>query len=257
MSLPRSAAFCWNGEPRDAAFFLEEALAEWSASGLASPLLVDFQPKKNPGLSIPLRPGRDLPSGGLRLLGGSETPHCRAADLAQAYKDAEKRGKADFFEDRLIVILPERGAALPLAGCFDETLFLAPAAKESVASLYETALAMNALKGRNMGISVAVSGPDKIESAAEFFLNAMQELSGLSLLNAEIRFAGHLRVPEDKAALARQSGKSYRQLFARDGFYGQLKAIGRRWIPHALPAPGFASFAQLAESVSALAGKAS
>jgi hypothetical protein len=253
MSLPKAGLFCWAGESRDAAFFLEAALGEWAATGHASPLLVDCQTKKDPELAIAQRAGRGLPLGDLRLFGEPGVPYLRSALLSQAVKEAQRKDRLDWFSDKTLLLLPARDKALPFAEFCHEVLFLAPAAKESVGALYNLASSLNALKGRSVAISVVVSGTDRIESAAEFLLNAKDEMSKLSPVNADIGFAGHFCVKEDKLRIAKESGTRYGQLFAQDGAYGQLKAIGRRWLSGVSPAMACASLPELADRISALA----
>jgi len=253
MSLPKAGLFCWAGESREAAFFLEAALGEWAATGHAEPLLVDCQPKKDPELLVPHRAGRGLPLGDLRLFGEPGVPCLRSAQLAQAVKEAQRKGKLEWFDGKTLFFLPSRDRVMPFAEFCHEVLFLAPAAKESVGALYNLASSLNALKGRSVAISVVVTGTDRIESAAEFLQNAKDEISKLSPVNAEIGFAGHFCVKEDKLRLARESGKRYEELFAQDGLFGQLKAIGRRWLSDVSPAMDCSSMAELADRISAIA----
>lgn len=252
MSLPKAGLFCWAGDPREAAFFLEAALGEWAATGHASPFLIDCQPKKGPELLVPQRAGRNLPLGDLRLFGDGGVPCLRSALLSQAVKEAQRKERLDWFSDKTLMLLPARDKALPFAEFCHEILFLAPAARESVGAIYNLASSLNALKGRSVAISVVVSGTDRIEAAAEFLLNAKDEMSKLSPINAEIGFAGQFCPTEDKLRIARESGKRYGELFARDGAFGQLKAIGRRWLSDVSPAMACSSLPELAERISAI-----
>jgi hypothetical protein len=253
MSLPKTAVFCWSGDPGRAAFFLEEALCEWSASASARPLLVDCQPKKGPELSLDIHSGRELPLSALRLLGETGLPCLRGSDLPRAVEEAAKKGSADYIEESALIVLPLRGEAPACAEFSSEFLFFAPAAEESVSALRDLALGLRGRAERSFGISVVVSGIEKIEEAAEFFLGLKDGLSKLPLLNAELRFAGHFFLKEEKERIAKESGERYGKLFFRDGLCGQLKAIGRRWLPLTGPATGCGSLLELAEKIAALA----
>lgn len=256
-----SAAFCWAGDSGEAAFFVSEALSGWEADGIASFLLVDFQRKRKPPLALPLRPGPKLASGELKLLGEEGSHYCRASTLPRALKDAQKAGQADSLAKRVVILLPEPGKAGALAECFTETLFLMPRSREGIVALGDAASALGGEEDRKRVVSAVVSGTDRIEDAAEFFLEAQEELSKRGGPMARTRFAGHFSLPEEKAAAYAAGGHPYRRAFAGDCVCGQLKAVGRRWLGDPATAsslgagPGGASFAEFAKRLGDLAGK--
>jgi hypothetical protein len=252
MSLPKTAVFCWSGEPSRAAFFLEEALGEWSASASALPLLVDCQPKKSPELPLDIHAGRGLPFGALRLLGDPGLPYLRGSDLPRVVEEAAKKGSAGYIEEKTLILLPLRGQIPACAEFSSEILFFAPATEESLNALRDLALGLRGPTENGFGISIVVSGIEKIEEAAEFFLGMKAELSKHPLIKAELRFAGHFFLKEEKERIAKESGERYGRLFFRDGLCGQLKAIGRRWLPLTGPATGCASLSELAGKIAAL-----
>jgi hypothetical protein len=253
MSLPKTAVFCWSGEPRRAAFFLEKALGEWSASASVKPLLIDCQQKKTPELAFDIHAGRSLPLSAFRLLGESGIPTLRGSALPRAVNEAEKKGVAGSIEDKTLILLPERGRAQACAGFSSEFLFFAPGVPESLSAIRDLALGLNSFEGQGSRISIVVSGIEKIEEAAAFFLDIEEELSKLPLEKVELRFAGHFFLKEEKARLALESGKPYGRIFPQDGLYGQLKAIGRRWLPLTGPATDCGSLPELASKIAALA----
>jgi hypothetical protein len=226
-----SAAFSWSGNPAGAAFFLEEALNEWRSSGSLDPLLVDCQAKGKESLLMQTAAGKDLPLKALRLIGGSGLPYCRVEGLQGAWEEAAKKKQSPYLGAKSMIFLPDAGQAARAMELSDELLFLCPAEKESVSALYNAAVSLNGFKNRTLGITVVVSDTPRIEDASEFFLSMREELSKLSLLNAEIRFAGHFNVQADKLLIASSAGRRYRELFAGDMMYGMLKSIGRRWLP--------------------------
>lgn len=242
MSLPKTAVFCWAGEPRRAASFLEEALGEWSSSAFARPLLVDCQQKKKPGLSVDVHAGRGLSLSALRLLGDTGIPTLRGSVLPRAVEEAVKKGSLGSIEDKTLVLLPERGKAPAFSKISNEFLFFAPAAEESLGAIRDLAFGLSSFEGERVSISIVVSGIAKIEAAAEFFLKIKEELAKLPLIKAELRFAGHFFLNEETERIAKEP--AHRN--------GQLKAIGRRWLPSTGPAIGCGSLSDLADKVAAL-----
>lgn len=237
MNKARSAAFAWAGNPQGAAFFLEEALGEWRANSSLDPLVADCQSREKQTLSLPVANGKGMPLKALRHLGNSGIPYCRIENLLDAWDEAGKKKQASYFDGKTLILVPQRGQVAKAMELADELLFLCPAEKDSVSALYNVAVALNGLQNRSVGITVVVSETAEIEVAAEFFLSMREELSNLALLNAELRFAGHFAVQADKMAIAASAGRPYRSLFAEDGMYGMIKAIGRRWLPCLTLAP--------------------